>query len=86
MATAFITLFALMATLSLTADVHPMEPQDLAQLFTAPIKAHLSPIGYRPLSGRLEGAVVLANPKGACSKIKDISSDKEDFFVLADDS
>ena len=76
MATVFITYFwAVLLVLTLAADMHPMEPKELIALFTQPIKAHLSPIGYRPLSGRLEGSVVLANPIGACSKIKDIKSD-----------
>jgi len=86
MTTVFITCLCLTLLLAQVADVHPMEPKELTEMFTTPIKAHLSPIGYRPLSGRLEGSVILANPKGACSKIKDINSDNEDFFVLADDS
>ena len=87
MATVFITfVWTLFLVIALAADIHPMEPNDLKKLFTEPIKAHISPIGYRPLSGRLEGSVVMANPKGACEKIKDVSSDSEDFFVLADDS
>ncbi len=47
---------------------------------------HLSPIGFRPLSGRLEGKALLANPGGACSLIQDLHSFEEDLFVLADDS
>jgi hypothetical protein len=81
-----LALLALLATVALAADLHPVGPEDLTKLFSSPIKAHLSPIGYRPLSGRLEGSVLLAKPEGACSKIKDVKSEKEDFFVLADDS
>ena len=33
--------------------LHPVHPDDFAQLFTEPIKAHVSPIGFRPLSGKL---------------------------------
>lgn len=29
---------------------------------------------------------MLADPVGACSKIKDVKSESEDFFVLADDT
>lgn len=47
---------------------------------------HVTPIGFRPLSGRLHGKVVVANPTGACSMIDDLHSMEDDIFVLADDS
>jgi hypothetical protein len=47
---------------------------------------HVSPIGFRPLSGRLEGKAILADPFGACTIISDAHSAEEDLFVLADDS
>ena len=47
---------------------------------------HVTPIGFRPLSGRLEGKVVLANPSGACSMIDDVHDLDDDIFILADDS
>lgn len=82
---------ALIVLLILTTEiyatsVHPVSPPEFAALFPQRIETHVSPIGFKPLTGRIEGLVILADPAGACSKIKSVSSDNEDFFVLADDT
>lgn len=46
----------------------------------------MAPIGFRPLSGRLEGKAILADPLGACAMITDVHNQDEDIFILADDS
>lgn len=57
-----------------STTLHPVHPDDFAQLFKEPIKAHVSPIGFRPLSGKLEGHIVLANPIGACKPLKEMKN------------
>ena len=54
--------------------IYAVEPESLRKLFPDGIKAHISPIGFKPLSGRLEGNIVLANPIGACNKIDEIKN------------
>ncbi len=68
-----------------------VEPPQLLELlekesFPTQIPMHVTPIGFRPLSGRLNGKVLLANPTGACSMIDDVHSLEDDIFILADDS
>lgn len=64
-----------------------VDPPQLAEMFQKkPFPMHVTPIGFRPLSGRLNGKVVLADPAGACSMINDVHSMEDDIFVLADDS
>lgn len=66
--------------------MHVLSPPELASLFPKPIETHPSPIGFKPLTGRIEGYLILADPPGACSRIKSVISENEDFFVLADDT
>lgn len=65
-------LFLIAAALSATLQV--LAPPALASKFPNPMIVHLSPIGFRPLSGRLEGRVVVASPSGACDRIQDLHS------------
>jgi len=71
---------------ALSTAIYPISPPELVNLFKDPIKVHLSPIGYRPLVGSLQGLIMLADPIGACSKLGDINSENEEFFILADDT
>lgn len=73
MSSALLLLLLLLAG-TFAADLHPVGPDALRQMFSEPIKAHISPIGFRPLSGRLEGSIILADPAGACSKIQELRS------------
>jgi hypothetical protein len=69
------------------ASITIIDPPELAkQTSVQPIPIHVSPIGFRPLSGRLEGKAVMADPMGACSMISDVHDFEEDIFILADDS
>lgn len=56
-----------------TTSISIIDPPELAKqgsLQSIPI--HVAPIGFRPLSGRLEGKAVLADPMGACAMITDM--------------
>ena len=66
-----LVLFVLLALLGTVkaSNVKVVGPPELVKQFPNPIAAHLSPIGYRPLSGRLEGVLLLADPIGACSRL-----------------
>jgi hypothetical protein len=57
----------------------------IIQVYSTSISV-IDPIGFRPLSGRLEGKAVLADPIGACTMINDVHNSQEDIFILADDS
>ena len=81
-----VIILTLLVMVGNTTHIYAVEPESLRKLFPEGIKAHISPIGFKPLSGRLEGNIVLANPIGACNKIDEIKNKNEDFFVLADDT
>lgn len=69
------------------SSISIIDPPELAkQSSLRNISAHISPIGFRPLSGRLEGKVVMADPIGACSMIGDMHDFEDDIFIMADDS
>jgi len=51
-----------------------ISPIELANQFTNGIPIHVSPIGFKPLSGRLDGITILSMPGGACSIIQDVHS------------
>jgi len=57
-----------------SANIQVVYPPELAKQFPSGISIHVSPIGFRPLSGNLYGKVMLANPAGACSMIQDVHS------------
>jgi hypothetical protein len=70
------TIIALIFVIQLNSTtITVIDPPELAaQFHNQPFSMHVSPIGFRPLSGRLEGKVVIANPSGACSMIEDVHS------------
>jgi hypothetical protein len=68
-----VTLSLLLALVASTT-VTLLSPPELVSQFNQPFPMHLSPIGFRPLSGRLEGKAILADPSGACSMIADAHS------------
>ena len=81
-----LVIFSATIYLVLGTAIYPISPPELVTLFKEPIKVHLSPIGYRPLVGRLQGLVILAEPIGACTKLTEINSKNEEIFILTDDT
>ena len=67
-------------------NIQIASPDLLAIKYPAGLLIHVSPIGFKPASGTLDGRVVAADPKDACSKIQDLHGSGEDLFVLADDT
>lgn len=67
-------LFCLIAAASISAtSISVIDPPELAkQSSLQSISIHVAPIGFRPLSGRLEGKAVVADPMGACTMITDV--------------
>lgn len=45
-----LTLLVLFAS---ATNIHPISPPELFTIFKEPMATHVSPIGFRPLSGRL---------------------------------
>lgn len=69
-----LTIVGLVMSVSGTS-IHITSPPELLKIISKPISAHSSPIGFKPLSGTLDGTVVLASPAGACSKINSVSTE-----------
>ena len=69
MITTIIILNILLVASSAPVTVQVVEPSDLRQS----IGAHVSPIGFKPLSGRIEAQLILSDPIGACSQLSDLN-------------
>lgn len=69
-------LVCLIAAASISAtSISVIDPPELAkQSALQSIPIHVAPIGFRPLSGRLEGKAILSDPIGACTMITDVHS------------
>ena len=78
-------LLGLMIPLVAASSIQVVEPDLLAIKYPGGIAIRTSPVGFKPISGSLEGRLVMADPSPACHKIQDLHAMEEDIFVLADD-
>jgi len=62
-------------SLTEAAGLRVISPKELKHLFPSGITVHISPIGFRPLSGKLDGRALLSSPLGACSQIQDVHNE-----------
>ena len=59
-----------LVSVALSQRLYIHSPAELSDRYKDGVKVHLSPLGFHPQSGQLDGIAVNANPLSACSVIE----------------